>query len=357
MTSKGNKHSFKAASTAERDNWVSQLKLKIAEAKELAASVAESETYKKTLESFKPAVAAKKEEKPAEVAEETAATEEPAKADEAAKEEPKVDDTKARSTSRKRASIFGFGGKKEEKKEEAKAPAETTEPAAEPEVVAAAVVPEVAAAPAEDKAVEESKPAETPKDKSAKRNSFFGGWNKKDKKPVETKAEEPTEAAKEETVAPAAEGITTDEVAPVIPPVETQTPLTADVSSPANVPTEVKDVTATNGDKKDVKEKRKSSLPFNFGAKREKTPAPAETDDKAAKASPFSKLRATINRKSTPKADEKATEETKEETKEETAEEAPAAAPEEPIAVPAEPEVGNAPENVAATAPVVTATA
>ena len=357
MTSKGNKHSFKAASTAERDNWVSQLKLKIAEAKELAASVAESETYKKTLESFKPAVAAKKEEKPAEATEEAAATEEPAKTEEAAKEDPKVDDTKARSASRKRASIFGFGGKKEEKKEETKAPAETTEPAAEPEVAAVAVAePEVVAAvPAEDKAVEESKPAETTKDKSAKRNSFFGGWNKKDKKPTETKTEEPTEAAKEETVAPAAEATTTEEVAPVIPPVETQTPLTADVSSPANVPVETKDVTVTNGDKKDVKEKRKSSLPFNFGGKREKTPAPAETDDKAAKASPFSKLRATINRKSTPKADEKATEETKEETKEETAEETPAA--EEPVAAPAEPEVVNAPEAVAATAPVVTATA
>jgi hypothetical protein len=35
LTSKGNKHTFKAATPAERDNWVAQLKLKIAEAKEL----------------------------------------------------------------------------------------------------------------------------------------------------------------------------------------------------------------------------------------------------------------------------------------------------------------------------------
>ncbi|KAH7146016.1 Pleckstrin homology domain-containing protein [Dactylonectria macrodidyma] len=55
FTSKGNKHSFKAADTAERDKWVAQLKLKIAEAKELAATVTESEAYKKTIESFKPA--------------------------------------------------------------------------------------------------------------------------------------------------------------------------------------------------------------------------------------------------------------------------------------------------------------
>ncbi|KAK2668049.1 hypothetical protein RAB80_015428 [Fusarium oxysporum f. sp. vasinfectum] len=54
FTSKGNKHSFKAANTAERDNWVAQLKLKIAEAKELATTVTESEAYKKTIESFKP---------------------------------------------------------------------------------------------------------------------------------------------------------------------------------------------------------------------------------------------------------------------------------------------------------------
>jgi hypothetical protein len=63
LTHKGNKHTFKATSTAERDNWVSQLKLKIAEAKELAATIVESETYKTTLESFKPAP---KEEKAAE---------------------------------------------------------------------------------------------------------------------------------------------------------------------------------------------------------------------------------------------------------------------------------------------------
>ncbi|KAJ9419557.1 hypothetical protein FOXG_07094 [Fusarium oxysporum f. sp. lycopersici 4287] len=73
FTSKGNKHSFKAANTAERDNWVAQLKLKIAEAKELANTVTESEAYKKTIESFKPPPP--KEEAKAEEATSTLATE------------------------------------------------------------------------------------------------------------------------------------------------------------------------------------------------------------------------------------------------------------------------------------------
>ncbi|KAJ9419770.1 hypothetical protein FOXG_06975 [Fusarium oxysporum f. sp. lycopersici 4287] len=70
FTSKGNKHSFRAANTAERDNWVAQLKLKIAEAKELATTVTESEAYKKTIESFKPPPP-KEEAKAEEATEET----------------------------------------------------------------------------------------------------------------------------------------------------------------------------------------------------------------------------------------------------------------------------------------------
>ncbi|KAH7118263.1 Pleckstrin homology domain-containing protein [Dactylonectria estremocensis] len=84
FTSKGNKHSFKAADTAERDNWVAQLKLKIAEAEELAATVTESETYKKTIESFKPAPP--KKEKATETPKKEKATETPKK--EAKPEEP-----------------------------------------------------------------------------------------------------------------------------------------------------------------------------------------------------------------------------------------------------------------------------
>ena len=367
LSAKGNKHTFKAANTAERDNWVSQLKLKIAEAKEAATSVTESETYKSTLESFKPA---KKEEKPvaaaapaatetADKTEETPATTEEAPKEEAAvaapvteeatKEEPKVEEPKRRSASRKRGSFFGFGGKKDAPKspkaEESKkleeptatepltteTPATTEAAAVETEPVKTEETPvatEAAPVVAEDKAVE--KPAEEVKTPPAttKRNSFFGGvFGKKEKKVAEAKPTEdvkPTEATEEPVVAKEEEK-TTD--APVIPPVETSTPLAVEVNNPATVPVETIDATpATTAPvveepKKDVKEKRKSSLPFAFG-KRDKSPTPASDGEspKAAKANPFSKFRATIKGKSsTPKAEEKVEDKPAEVAKEEAA--------------------------------------
>lgn len=376
FTSKGNKHSFKAASISERDNWVAQLKLKIAEAKELAATVTESETYKSTIESFKPAPIVKKEEAPKEEPKTEEVTpavvptietpkEEESK-EELKKEEVKPEEPKRRSASRKRASFFGFG-KKEEKKEEAK-PAEETAveetpaveaPAAEttapvipvveteaPKTEEVAPVTEATPATEEAKAAEET-PVESPKEKpaTAKRNSFFGGvFSKKEKKSPEIKPTEPAEAVKDETT----------ETAPVIPPVEATTPLAVDVSSPATVPTEtVEAPAATNGEpKKDVKEKRKSSLPFAFG-KRDKSPGPSPSEEK--KASPFSKLRATIKGK-TSKAEEKPSEEAKpeESAKDETKTEE---APKEETPKVVEPEAEVKPENVATTTPAVTAAA
>jgi hypothetical protein len=82
----------------------------------------------------------------------------------------------------------------------------------------------------------------------------------------------------------------------VIPAVETIEPLSAEVASPATVPTEtVEDSAATNGEtKKEVKsEKRKSSLPFAFGKKKEGS-ASDEEGEKPKSPSAFSKLRATI---------------------------------------------------------------
>jgi hypothetical protein len=391
LTSKGNKHTFKASSAAERDNWVAQLKLKIAEAKELATTVTESETYKATLESFKPtpvkkeekASEAAKEETPAEAAAAVPATEEAAPVteetpkDEETKDERKKDvkseEPKRRSASRKRTSFFGFGKKEESKKEEVKKEAEAKpadevavetpkieEPVKPVEEVAPAAVEEPAkpaeeTAPEAVPAVAEDKPAESPKEKptATKRNSFFGNvFSKKEKKTPELKPTEP-EATKE------AEAETT---APVIPPVEATTPLAVDVSNPATVPTETTETAAATSPapevKKDLKEKRKSSLPFAFG-KRDKSPAPAEGEKKE---SPFSKLRNTIRGKS-PKPAEKRAEENKEETVQEEpteakteelkTEEAPKI--EEP-AKPAEPEAEDKPKD-AAPAPVVTAAA
>ncbi|KAM6513213.1 hypothetical protein FALCPG4_015670 [Fusarium falciforme] len=149
FTSKGNKHSFKATSTAERDNWVAQLKLKIAEAKELAATVTESETYKKTLEGFKHPPSKKEEEAP-EAPKGEAKTEEPASAVAAAAEEtPKEEE-------------------EERKKDDAKPAETTTEPAAETQAPKAEEAPATEAAPAieevkpEEKSAEE-KPAEETK--------------------------------------------------------------------------------------------------------------------------------------------------------------------------------------------------
>jgi hypothetical protein len=388
LTAKGNKHTFKASNTAERDNWVAQLKLKIAEAKELASAVTESETYKATLESFKPA---KKEEKAVETPkEETAAavpaTEEAAPvAEEAAKEEEvkdvKSEEPKRRSASRKRTSFFGFGKKEESKKEEVKKEAETknadevavetpaaetpaieetpkieepVKPVEEVPVIAPIAVEEPAKAaeetPAEAvPATTEEKPLESPKEKptAIKRNSFFGNvFSKKEKKTPELKPTEP-EAPKD-----AAEAETT---APVIPPVEATTPLAVDVSNPATVPTETTEAAAATSPapeaKKDLKEKRKSSLPFAFG-KRDKSPAPVEGEKKE---SPFSKLRNTIRGKS-PKPAEK-----REENKEETVQEEPTEVKAEEPKTEEAPKVEEPTETEkpkdAAPAPVVTAAA
>lgn len=349
FTAKGHKHTFKAPTAAERDNWVAQLKTKITEAKELATTVTESETYKTTLASFKPAPPApkKSEEAPAPApATEAAAVapveetpKEPEAPVEAAKEEPKKEEEpKRRSASRKRGSIFGnLLGKKEEKKEaeapvaetpaEGEAPVDAA-PAAEetpkePEVPAAPVEAE-AAAPATEEApkVEEAKPVEKPA--PSKRNSIFGNlsFGKKKHEEPAPKAKEP-----EEPVA---------ETAPVIPAPEPAGDLSAEVSSPATVPTETVEVPpATNGEtKKEVKsDKRKSSLPAIFGKKA--AAAPAEegeaSEPKPKSPSPFSKFRATIKGKA--KAEKPA----------EKTEEKPAEATEEPEAKKEEPEVPAAP--------------
>ncbi|TWU75297.1 hypothetical protein ED733_006483 [Metarhizium rileyi] len=357
FTHKGNKHSFKAITTVERDDWVAQLKAKIVAAKELAESVTESEAYKNTLESLKPKPSVSKEEKPAEETkpEENLKSEEtPAEGETvvpAATEDKPVEEQKRRSASRKRASIFGFGRKESNKKDEQK-----TEDVIAPEVAesAGAEPPKVdePTVEGESAALPEDKTADSHKEKPviSKRNSIFGNvFSKKEKKAADAKPVEEATLGEGE-VAP-------DATAPVIPPVESTTPLAEEV----NVAAETTEAAATNGveaSKKDVKEKRKSSLPFNFG-KREKSPSPVDGEEKSSK-SAFSKLRATIKGKSGAKNEEKHAEEAvKEETTGAevtgTAEE-PSAAVEEPAKT-AESEAENKPENVAAATPAVTAAA
>lgn len=150
FTIAGHKHTFEASTIADRDNWVSVLKTKVAEAKELAPAVKEHETYKKSHSTLsKPFAAAaaapkkstevKKEEK-AEAKEEkkeekAEKKEEKAEAKEEKKEEKKeVKERKSRSASRKRTSIFGSipGFGKKEEKTEAKEETPVVAPAAEP---------------------------------------------------------------------------------------------------------------------------------------------------------------------------------------------------------------------------------
>ncbi|KAK8851487.1 immunogenic protein [Apiospora arundinis] len=333
IVAKGQKHAFKAPNTADRDNWVSQLKLKIAEAKELATTVTESETYKKTLETLKPTPAAKKEETAAVVAETPAvtegaaategATETPAIVEPAAEAgAPKKDETKdqRRSASRKRASIFGNllgGGKKEEKvvaTEETPAVAEgTTEAAAAGETPAVVEPAAEGAAATEAAPVAEEKPV---KPTPTKRASLFGNLSF-GKKRAEV---EPTATTPTAETAPATEAAPVSENAPVIPAVETSEPLSTEVASPTALPTETTEATAaTNGEKKEVKsDKRKSSLPFNFG-KKDKSASSEDEGEKKSSSPLFSKLRQTVKGKG------KATEKPAEKTTEETVAEAPEA--------------------------------
>lgn len=101
----------------------------------------------------------------------------------------------------------------------------------------------------------------------------------------------------------------------MIPAVETTEPLSAEVSSPANVPTETTEVAAapaeTNGETRPAvkSDKRKSSLPFGLGKKKESASSDEE-GEKVKSPSAFSKFRATIKGKG--KADK--VEEKKEET-------------------------------------------
>jgi hypothetical protein len=325
------------------------LKEKIAEAKELATSVTESETYKKSLgELTKPTVvAAAVPKKSVDVKEEK--KEEKAEAKEEKKEEKKEikeekkEARKSRSASRKRNSIFGsFGlGKKEEKpevaKEETPVAAATEEPAAAVEPVAAEPVvaapetttTEAESTPATEAAVTtptEAKPAPT------KRNSIFGTFKNsfaKEKKP-----------STESPVVPPKDAEPVSENAPVIPPVETsETPVAAETT----------EAPVTNGETKVAEtpapKARKASSSLPWLTKKEK---PATSDEEAEKPkSPFAKLRATVKGKKTEKAADKPAEAAKEETAA-PAEATPAV--EEPVVSEPVPVVQQTPAPVAASA-------
>lgn len=161
---------------------MSQLKLKTAEAKELTSTVIESDTYKKTLESLKPAPS-KKEEKSAVAEPATAAptaTEEAAAPAaeaaaakvpvETAKDDAKKDEPKRRSASRKRASVFGSifsANKKDDEKKTAEPSKEEDKAVVAEPATAVPVATQEAPAPVTEAASAET-PVEAVKDEDKK---------------------------------------------------------------------------------------------------------------------------------------------------------------------------------------------
>lgn len=271
---------FQASSPAERDSWVAALKYAATEAKANAEGVTSSAAYKEHFAALsKPAVpaAAKKEEKADEKAEKKEEKKEEAAAAEAAdkeeaKEEKKEDKSarKSRSQSRKRSSIFGaFNNNK--KKEEPKL-AEAEAAAAPVEIPVATNAAEAAPAdvPAEAPATETAETTETPvapvftnKPATNKRASIFGQIQSRFSGKKEN-ASAPAIPAKDDVAAPEV-----NDNAPVIPVVETETPLSSDISTPAaTVPIETTSEAAPVEPEATPKvEKRKSTLPFGFGGK------------------------------------------------------------------------------------------
>lgn len=321
----GQKHVFQATSISLRDSWVETLKGVSAGAKEAVETIKASENYKNAHTSLtKPLEAApvtpKEEKKEEVVAAPIVAETNPTTTEVAAvTEEPKVETkeekksrTKSRSASRKRQSIFGsfnLGGKKSEEvvpKAENKDEVKAESPVEQQPIVAASepaqVEPAVAVAPATEepvvaKSTEEVRPA------AAKRHSSLFDFKSRfgQKKAAATAPVVPAKD-QEETV--------TSAEAPVIPAVEQSESLATSLSSPATVPTETTTIephaAATSTETKveatpETKaDKRKSSLPFGFGSKKEKTV------DGEKPLSPFAKLRQTVKGK---KSEEKPVEE------------------------------------------------
>merc|ERR1711939_268896 len=261
----GHKHTFQANTLGDRDNWVAVLKTKVAEAKELAPTVVETEEYKKAHADLT---------KPAVVAAAAAAPKKSVEKPEALKEEKKEEKKETPATTEETA---------------APAPAveepvvAATEPVVAPETTATEPTP--AATEATPAAPVEARPA------ASKRNSIFGTLKSQFSQHKEKKPE--TEAA---PAVPAKETEPVSETAPVIPAVEESEPLATSVASPATVPTETTEAPVTNGETKATEtpvvktDKRKSSLPWL--SKKEKATTSDEETEKPK--SPFAKLRATV---------------------------------------------------------------
>ena len=368
--SHGQKHAFQATSISLRDSWVETLEALHVAAKEAAESIKSSENYKSAHASLtKPvesaaAITPKEEKKEDVVPSPLVAEANPTTTEVAAvSEEPKIETkeekkarTKSRSASRKRQSIFGsfnIGGKKSEEvvpKTESKDEVKAESPVEAPVVAAsepAQIEPSLGVAPVVEQPTSSEtteKPAEEVRPAAAKRHSSlfdfksrFGGQKK-----AATPA--PAVPAKDN------EEIVTSTEAPVIPAVEQSEPLATSIASPATVPTETTTIgepstvasteAKVEGTQETRADKRKSSLPFGFGSKKEKTV------DGEKPLSPFAKLRQTVKGK---KSEEKPVDEARPTSAEKKSEE-------KSTDVVAEPKTGELKEETIAPAPAANPT-
>lgn len=274
----GQKHTFQATNTAERDSWVVALEAKATEAKAEKETITASEGYKAELEKLTKPVVPEVAKKPAE------AKEEPKKEEAAPAEETKEAKDKAnhksRSQSRKRTSIFGsFLGKKEEgeeKKDEEAKPADAAAEAAVEPAAAAEVTEPLAPTETVDKKEEgehkkeekEEKKAESPAPKS-KRTSLFGNFFQKVTSPSHEKSEkEAGHAAGENSVvsstAPQLENPVEDATAK---PVESET-VTAANEAEASKDAAASPQSPAAENHFTARDKRRTSFFGNFGKKK-----------------------------------------------------------------------------------------
>ncbi|KAK8166742.1 Pleckstrin homology domain-containing protein [Phyllosticta citrichinensis] len=320
----GHKHQFEASSQAERDGWIVSIEKGIEEAKVASEEVTSSEEYKATIEALaKPATATtgkadesapKKstEVKPAEGAERPSST---SSSDENAEGKKTTKKNKSRSVSRKRASVFGLLGKKDDKKE-VKKEEESKEEAKEEQKAEAEAAPTTegaAAEPVAETAADEAKPAEevkpfegeaaavaaepelkpTPTPKANKRTSIFGNFFEKVRSPAAEKKESevaPTVPPKDNEVvaAPAEEtAVATDAAEPAVAATEPATTEAAE-PKPATTPTPAKEKAGffSKFGKKKEAESPAAETPAVVEAKPEEATTPAVDGEAAAAPAP-----------------------------------------------------------------------
>lgn len=263
----GQKHTFQAGNTGDRDGWFIALEAKAAEATAEKEAITTSEAYKAELERLT---------KPAGV--EPATKKPEVKKDEAAPAEAGRD-AKSRSRSRKRASLFSSLRVKkeeaEEKKEDKGDDAKAAEASPETSIEAADATAAEAPVEVETTGDKEAKKAETPAGHKSKRTSLFGNFFQKVTSPTHEKSEKEANSATETAASSAAPQLDN--------PVEESSNVTATAEPEAAKDEAAKDTadapaeaTPAEAVATPTKDKRRTSFFGSLGVKKEKK---ADTSD------------------------------------------------------------------------------